>query len=167
VRNRAPILWAGAFALAGFVGLIALGIWQLERKTWKENLIATLDRRLAASPVALPPPRDWPRLAPGEFEFRRVVTPLEFLGRPPAYVYSSGSALRSDIKAPGYFVFAPARLDNGDIVVVNEGYAPEPNLRPHSGKTKIVGYLRWPERPTWFVAEHDASACDGEAEELG
>ncbi len=32
---------ATVFALAGVAILIGLGIWQLDRKVWKENLIAT------------------------------------------------------------------------------------------------------------------------------
>ena len=53
--------------------LVGLGIWQLERKAWKEDLIATLDARLAA------PPRrcrraSWPRLdaASGRIPPRRL-----------------------------------------------------------------------------------------------
>ena len=42
-----------------------------------------------------------------------------------ALVYTSGSALRDDVKSPGYFVFAPARLADGGTVVVNRGYAPD------------------------------------------
>jgi len=38
-----------------FAALIALGTWQIERKAWKEDLIAALTERLAAPPVALPP----------------------------------------------------------------------------------------------------------------
>ena len=38
---------------AALAVLIALGIWQLERKAWKEELIATLERRLRAAPVVV------------------------------------------------------------------------------------------------------------------
>ena len=37
------VLDATVFALAGVAILIGLGVWQLERKVWKENLIATLN----------------------------------------------------------------------------------------------------------------------------
>jgi surfeit locus 1 family protein len=39
------------FALVALVTFIGLGTWQLQRKTWKEALIATLEQRLAASPA--------------------------------------------------------------------------------------------------------------------
>jgi len=41
-------------ALLAFVVLIGLGTWQLQRKAWKEGLIAALDAQLAAPPIALP-----------------------------------------------------------------------------------------------------------------
>jgi cytochrome oxidase assembly protein ShyY1 len=152
---RTGVLLPGILALAGFVLLLALGTWQLERKSWKENLIATLERRLAAAPTALPPSRDWPGLAPDNAEFRRVKALLDFPGLPPAYVYTSGSALRPDVRAPGYFVFVPARIASGEIVVVNVGYSPERSDPGISGSAEVIGYLRWPESPSWFMAERD------------
>ena len=53
--------------------LIALGTWQLQRKAWKEALIATLDERLAAPPEPLPPPATWPTLDRDDAEYRRPV----------------------------------------------------------------------------------------------
>jgi surfeit locus 1 family protein len=44
--------------------LLALGTWQLQRKAWKEELIATLEQKLNAAPAALPPPSQWPSLQP-------------------------------------------------------------------------------------------------------
>ena len=45
-----PVLFT-LMALATFIGL---GTWQLERKAWKEALIATLTERTSAPPVDLP-----------------------------------------------------------------------------------------------------------------
>ena len=42
-------------ALAAIVVLIGLGVWQLERKAWKEGLIETLEQRLNADATGLPP----------------------------------------------------------------------------------------------------------------
>ena len=50
------------FALAGIAVLIGLGVWQLERKAWKESLIATLTARLSQAPPDLPPRAGWARL---------------------------------------------------------------------------------------------------------
>ena len=59
-------------ALLAFAALIALGTWQIERKAWKEALIASLTERLAAPPQALPPAEDWAKLDRAGDEYRRV-----------------------------------------------------------------------------------------------
>ena len=63
----APVL----FALVAFAILVGLGTWQIERKSWKEALIATLDpaRRAASAWFAPFPPgvieNEWPaRVSP-------------------------------------------------------------------------------------------------------
>jgi surfeit locus 1 family protein len=142
---------------AALAVLIGLGVWQLERKVWKEALIAALQQRTSTAPADLPRPEIWASLTPQNSEFRRVKLQLEFLDRRHAWFYASGSALREDVKSPGYFVFVPARLPNGQIVVVNTGYSPERQYPWKAGKAEIVGYLRWPESPSWFVSDHDTS----------
>jgi cytochrome oxidase assembly protein ShyY1 len=42
-------------------------------------------------------------------------------------------------------------------VVVNVGFAPERQIPDLAGAREITGYLRWPEKPSWFVGEHDAA----------
>ena len=88
-------------ALAGVAILCGLGVWQLDRKAWKENLIATLNSRLAAAPGDLPPRDSWRMLKESEAEFRRVRFPAEFLDGEEALVYTAGSPLRPDVKGPG------------------------------------------------------------------
>jgi len=162
--RRESFLLPAVFALAALVVLIGLGTWQLERKAWKETLIARLDQRLAAPPVALPARERWASLNAADDEFRRVRFRAEFLRGREARAYTAGSALREDIKAPGYFAFAPARLADGGLVVVNRGYVPNPrpdaSVRPiglNEGAVEIMGVMRWPEAPNWFVPAHNTS----------
>jgi len=145
------------FTLAALAVLLSLGMWQLDRKVWKENLIAALDRQMAAAPVDLPPAAEWASLSRDKSEFRRVTVPLEFIREArPAYLYSGGSALRDDVKQPGFFVFAPAKLPDGRVVVVNRGYVGMDRTHENpQGPTEITGFLRWPESPSWFVSAHD------------
>jgi surfeit locus 1 family protein len=166
-RKRRGLLLPGLFALLCLTLFIGLGTWQLERKAWKDKLIAALTERLAAPPQPLPPAASWDRLDPADAEFRRVAFRAEFLPPNPnarnneARVNTAGSGLRDDIKEPGYFVFAPARLADGRIVVVNRGFVAghanadtKPVPRPES-PVDIVGVLRWPERRGWFVPAYD------------
>jgi cytochrome oxidase assembly protein ShyY1 len=46
-RRRGGVLEATVFAIVGIAILIGFGLWQLDRKAWKENLIATLPRLAA------------------------------------------------------------------------------------------------------------------------
>jgi surfeit locus 1 family protein len=165
---------------AAFGVLLSLGSWQLERKAWKEGLIATLAQRLQAPPVPLPATAQWSRLTAVDDEFRRVVATAEFLHDRQAAVYTLGSSMRDDGAAgsPGYWIFTPARLADGAIVMVNRGFVPEgkrdPATRPNGdvkGPVNLTGVLRWPERggvftpaadPTrnmWFSRDSDAIAA--------
>ncbi|MFN3655711.1 MAG: SURF1 family protein [Pseudolabrys sp.] len=165
VRRRGGVLDATVMAIVGVAILVGLGVWQLDRKVWKEKLNATLHERSAAAPQPLPPRADWPRLTQNEGEFRRVAFPAEFIAGEEAYVYTAGSALRSDVKGPGYWVFAPARLAGGSVVVVNRGFVPldrkDPAARPGgapAGVTDVVGAMRWPEERGMFTPADDRLA---------
>lgn len=161
MTKRRSIVLPALVAAVAFAILISLGVWQLQRKVWKENLIATLAERGAAAPSSLPPPAQWQQFTPAADEFRRVRLRVEFTPGSEGRVYSGGSALREDIKGQGYFAFAPARLPDGSTVVVNRGYVesgnPDASTKPIALPTapiEIVGALRWPESPGLFVGPY-------------
>ena len=138
--------------------LIALGTWQLERKAWKEELIAELDAKLSAKAADLPARERWQRLDAAKDEFRRVAFPAKFVPGQEALVYSAGSSLRPDAIGPGYWVFSPARLTGGSLVMVNRGFVPEGKQNPDTrkegqppGVVEIVGVMRWPETRNQFT----------------
>jgi surfeit locus 1 family protein len=150
---------AGAFAV-----LLSLGMWQLDRKAWKEGLIATLEQRLAAPPVALPVASAWPQLTAARDEFLRVALTAEFLNDREATVYTVGSSMRDGAGSPGYWIFTPARLSDGAVVMVNRGFVPEGRQKPATrqegqvaGPVSMVGVLRWPEPPGLFTPAGDAA----------
>ena len=90
-RRTGGAIGATLFAVAGVAILIGLGVWQLDRKVWKENLIATLDTRLTRAPQPLPPRDSWPALKQDGSEYTRVSLPAEFLAGQEALVYTAGS----------------------------------------------------------------------------
>jgi surfeit locus 1 family protein len=151
-------------AIIAFAILIALGVWQIERKSWKEGLIADLSERLAGAPQALPPTRDWPELSAAKDEYRRVTFTAQFDNAREALVFASASAFRPDVgdAGPGYWVFTPARLADGSVVVVNRGFVPEARKNPQSraegqvaGPVTLVGAMRWPDSRHWFTPADD------------
>ncbi len=161
-KRRSGVFEATVFMVAGVAILIGLGVWQLDRKTWKENLIATINARVTQAPENLPPRESWSWVTAAADEYRRVTFPAEFLKDQEALVYTAGSALRPDVTGAGYWVFAPARLTGGSIVVVNRGFVPfdRKDAASHAqglpqGSIDIVGVLRWPEKPGLFTPANE------------
>jgi len=159
--RRRSLLIPAVFTLAALAVLLGLGIWQLERKAWKEGLIETLTQRLESDPAELPKPADWPRLDASNAEFQRVRLNVQFRKAQDetrdALVYTSGSQLRDDVKGSGFFVFTPARLAGGQTIVVNRGFVPDKNYPQAEGAQEIIGVLRWPEPPSMFVPDRDSA----------
>jgi surfeit locus 1 family protein len=158
--------WRGAAipALLAFIALIGLGTWQVQRKAWKEALIASLTERLADAPQALPAPATWQTLDAASDEYRRVTFTAQFDHAAEALVYGAASAFRPDVSGPGDWVFTPARLPDGSIVMVDRGFVPEAQQDPKSraagqiaGPVAITGAMRWPELRHWFTPKDDAA----------
>jgi cytochrome oxidase assembly protein ShyY1 len=158
----------GIFTLAMVVLFVGLGIWQLQRRVEKHALIAALTERLAAPPQALPEPSQWSALAPDRDEFRRVSFEAIYQPVRSASVYSSGSAVRSDISGPGVWAFMPARvLSDGAVVVINRGFVPNADpSRPSTGgfqkvvervPARLTGYIRFPERAGLLTPAADSA----------
>lgn len=152
--------WVGLLipALIAFVILIGLGTWQIQRKAWKEGLIAALDAQLAAPPIALPAAAAWTSLNRASDEYRRVTFSATFDNAKEALVFAAPSTFRPDVEGPGYWVFTPARLSDGGIVEVNRGFVPDGRQDAASrlqgqltGPVDIVGSLRWPDAHHWFT----------------
>jgi cytochrome oxidase assembly protein ShyY1 len=179
VRRRGSFGFA-IVTLAMVVTCLGLGIWQLQRRVEKHALIAALDERLAASPVALPAPAQWSALTPARDEFRRVHFTATYARLPDVMVYSSGSAVRDDVSGPGTWAFLPAQTD-GAIVAVNTGFV-QNTMQDRAQQdraagrlvtgapVKLTGYLRFPEtagtltpsenvsKRLWFTRDHLAMA---------
>jgi len=165
-RRPGPRSWLGLLlpALLAFALLVGLGVWQIQRKAWKEGLIATLTERLAVPPEALPPARVWPQLDQARDEYRRVEFRAALDNTREALVFASATAFRPDVSGPGYWVFAPARLADGSVVMVNRGFVPDSRRDPQSradgelsGPMEITGAMRWPDTRYWFTPNDDAA----------
>ena len=145
-----------------FAVLVGLGSWQIQRKSRKEGLIATLNDRLAAPASLLPAPSTWPSLDQASDEYRRVKFTAEFDYGREALVYAAAAAFRPDVSGPGYWVFTPARVAGGGVVIVNRGFVPEAKRDAAAreagdvaGPVEIVGVERWPESRHWFSPADD------------
>ena len=179
--RRRGVAGFALFTLAMMAAFIALGVWQLQRRVAKHALITALTERLAAEPVALPPPAQWSTLNAARDEFRRVSFTASYAPVPDAMIYSSGSAVRGDASGPGTWAFLPARLPGGEMIVIDAGFI-ENTMQDRAVEDRAVrklvtgqpvtltGYLRFPEgagwltpaenrtKRLWFVRDHLAIA---------
>jgi len=133
--------------------LIALGIWQLERLSWKRDLIANVNSRMAATPVTLNQ-----ALALGAAaQYRRVRLAGHFDNGEEAYVFGTGVE-----GAPVFHVIVPFTTDAGQVALVDRGIVPRDLLDRSTrsrglidGHSVIVGVWRVPDPAGLFTPKPD------------
>ena len=134
-RKRAVFL---ALCLVAGAAFLALGIWQVQRLAWKVDLIARVESRVHAEPVAPPSAVEWSTALPKDMEYRR----LRLHGR-----FLHDRATRVDAlteRGAGVWLFTPLVAPSG-TVLVNRGFEPRDRVDDESqpsGDVEIVGLLR-------------------------
>ncbi|MBS0216407.1 MAG: SURF1 family protein [Proteobacteria bacterium] len=147
------LIFLVALALA-FCGFTALGAWQVQRLHWKHALIARVDARVHAEPVALPARNEWPRVSATRDEYRRVAVTGEYSRDHDTRVQAVTE------RGPGWWLLTPLREDDGDTVLVNRGFVPNDwkgDVAPPAGRVRVVGLLRMSEPHGAFLRSNDAA----------
>lgn len=156
-RSAAVLAAIGIAALVFFSGFMALGLWQLERRVWKLDLIERVETRVRAAPVAAPGPADWPETSAARDEYRRVIAAGEFVRGAETLVQAS-----TDLGA-GFWVLAPLKTSQGFTLLVNRGFAPtekrqEAGALTPEGPVAVTGLLRVSEPGGGFLRPNDPAA---------
>lgn len=149
-RSTWTVALATVLALA-LVGFVALGVWQLQRMAWKHALIARVDARVHAEPVAPPARRDWARVSDARDGYRRVALTGRFIAMPEMRAQAV-----TELGA-GHWSMAALQTDQGDIVWVNRGFVPldaTGGALPE-GLVKVTGLLRMSEPVGGFLRRND------------
>ena len=164
-RIRSPwiaLVPPAILALAVAAALVGLGVWQLQRLAWKEALIRTVSERTVAPPQPLPPPGDWSRLRPDDYEYRRVSAEGRFDHAREVHVYRPLVTARGPVHGLGDIVLTPFHLAGGGTVVVNRGFVPSDRLDPATraagqvdGTVTITGLMRSPQARNSFTPADD------------
>ncbi len=119
-RFNRPKLVPLVMSVGGFVAMMALGIWQVERLQWKENLIHTIEVASKQSPL-MQLPRDEAEREAQHFYTVRLTGHYE-----PEHEFDI--AARYYKSRLGYSVITPFRIDEGadagKLVLVNRGWIP-------------------------------------------
>ena len=154
--GRFPWLVAlvGGFA---FVTLVALGTWQVQRLSWKEGLLATIEARTHAEPVPL-----------GEIEvLYRTTGDVEYMPVTATGAFRHGGErhfLATWKGRSGFFVYTPLELADGRFVFVNRGFVPydlkdaaKRSQGQIEGEVTVTGLARNPlaAKPSRLVPDND------------
>lgn len=138
--------------LLGLVGaaiLISLGVWQLQRLAWKEGILAQIEARIQADPVALPlaPTKEADQYLPVLLEGRFTGEGLDVL-------------VSRKQSGAGYRVIAVMETD-GRRVLVDRGFLPEEfraeaRPGPEAGEITLRGNLLWPDEVDGYTPKPDS-----------
>ncbi len=144
-------------ALGAFAVLIALGVWQLQRREWKNDLLARFSQALTRPPAAYEPPP--PNANEEGREFERISVSGEFLdAQTVKMLVPAPEAMRAETEDGfAYLVFTPLKTA-GATVFVNRGFAPRNIVDAggvKGGTASVAGILRLPEKPGPFTPAPD------------
>src|SRR5262245_30135325 len=151
--RQAGLVWPTLATLAGLAVLIGLGTWQLERKRWKEDLLAKIAAGAHADPIVLSPVRTEPLgsdvvvllTVEPEIEYRHVAARGHFHHDKERYFYAPAPA------GLGWHVYTPLEIAPYQVIWINRGSVPDakkaPATRPEgqvSGEVEVRGLVRLP-----------------------
>lgn len=156
--TRARRAGFAAAALVAAAAFAMLGVWQLERRVWKHELIAAVDARLRTAPVAAPGPGDWRRIIARRDAYRRVVATGIFRHDRETLVQAVTD------RGAGFWVLTPLETPRFTLIV-NRGFVPA-NRRAAgaraagnvAGAVTVRGLLRVAEPGGAFLRANDPAA---------
>lgn len=150
-RGRAITTGLLLFVIAALIGL---GVWQLERRTWKLALIAHTEAMLAQPPVRAPGPDRWSTIGKDD-----VYRPVVVRGH---YRTGADTLVQAVTElGGGFWVMTPFDTDRGFTLLVNRGFVPadrRTGIAPSPAMQSIRGLLRLREPGGAFLRTNDPAA---------
>ena len=155
-RTRRGVFAAAALIVA--VALAALGVWQLERRVWKHELVAAVEARIHAAPVAAPGPGAWDAVDAKDDAYRRVTATGTFSHDRETLVQAVTD------RGPGFWVLTPLETP-GFTLLVNRGFVPKDRREAKAraagnvaARVTVTGLLRMTEPEGAFLRSNDPAA---------
>jgi len=157
--RHAGLIWPTAFGAGALAALVGLGNWQLQRKQWKDALIAKIAERVHAPPVR--PARAGPLAATpsGDLEYLHVGLEGRFHHDKERYLYAPAKS------GLGWHVYTPLELlPDKRVVWVNRGFVPDERKDPATrregqlaGEVEVTGLVRVPHAKGAFTPDNDVA----------
>lgn len=166
---RRALLVPTIFMLAAMTVLVGLGVWQWQRKAWKEEVIATIAARSKAAPVdagewlkrPCPPAAQAGLHASCEYIAVKLTGVFDHANE--RHVYTGIAAMPGGVGGQGYWILTPMKLTSGAVIAVSRGFVPEQKKTPGAraagqidGETTVIGLVREAEPRATFTATNDA-----------
>lgn len=146
-------LFVGVLLLLA-LGFAALGVWQVQRRAWKLDLIARVDARIHAAPKLVSAGASF---QPGD-AYTRVRSQGVLLNDRETLVQAVTD------QGPGWWVMTPLRTPTG-VILINRGFVPPERRDPRTrlsgdptGSVTITGLLRASEPGGAFLRANDPAA---------
>lgn len=159
-RRMLQLSWA-LVALVLFIGFVALGTWQVQRRAWKLDLIERVNQRVSATASDAPASPDWPQVSAANDEYRHVRLNGRFIVGRDVQVQAVTTI------GSGFWLLSPLQLTDGSVVLVNRGFVP-PQWSPalpdtpapgvDANNVTITGLLRLTEPGGGFLRSNDPVA---------
>jgi surfeit locus 1 family protein len=148
-----PALWPTLMSLPILVVSLGLGVWQLERREWKRELLHRIEVNQAAQPITLD---ELLRGDPLSHEYGRVRLSGSFLHDKEFYL-----AARSLKNKVGLQVVTPLRSADGTIVLFDRGWVPQEQKEAArraegqlKGPVELIGIVRRTQEQRQFAPEN-------------
>jgi surfeit locus 1 family protein len=164
--RTAGLIWVSLLALMALAILVGLGTWQWNRKTWKEDLVATIQARLKMPPLDAARFRDLNCATVDQVGLARSCeyTPIRLTG---TFDHANERHVYTGIDKPagggrsgqGYWIVTPFKVTaTGETVAVSRGFIPDTSMditiREKTwdrGETTFTGLVRSAERRGEFT----------------
>ena len=132
--------------LVGVATLIMLGIWQVQRLDWKNDLLHNIEKKIMSEPIQL-------ISDPTEVndQYRSVIVEGDIQ---PGEIHVLTSLKNT---GPGFLIVVPFQLFDGRVIMVDLGFIPEAEkkLDRSRGRVKLIGNLLWPNETDGFTPAPD------------
>ncbi len=152
-------LLLATLTLCALAVLIALGVWQLRRLSWKTDLIARLEHGIETAPVPYAPPAASNEEAGREFKHVRLTGRFHIANSVKRYTPTPEAARVATKEGFGYLIFTPVEAD-GRTVFVDRGFVPASQAdqviakQPETIAT-VTGLIRLSEKPGLLTPQAD------------
>lgn len=155
-KRKLALVFISLFGCCLFLLFFSLGIWQIERLSWKKDLIARVNARISAQAVPAPTPQQWPSITADKDEYRRIFVEGSFLQGKEVAV----KALT--ILGSGYWQLVPLHTKNGAVIYINRGFVSDEDYKAGvlnqnipADDVTVFGLLRMSEPDGFFLRPNE------------